>query len=182
LNIQNELADSRHPRDEEYVQLLNRYKKPLFRSIYCMVRNTADADDIFQQTAITIWEKFSDFEPGTDFFSWACAIARFKFRDFVKRKARQKVYFSDEIIDKLMAEQCDLGLDEARMLALAQCRQKLPRGEQELLTLCYRSGGKVADVAKREGCSTGTVYLHLRRIRRALLHCIERSVAQEGFA
>jgi RNA polymerase sigma-70 factor (ECF subfamily) len=182
LNFQDEPAGARRLREDEYVQLLSRYKKPLLRTIYCMVRNAADADDIFQQTAITIWEKFSDFEPGTNFFTWACTIARFKFRDFVKRKARQKVYFSDEIIDKLTAEQCELGLDEARIQALAECRQKLPSGDQELLALCYRSGSRVADVAKREGCSAAKIYLHLRRIRRVLLHCIDRNVAHEGFA
>src|SRR5215212_8521225 len=73
--------------DEEYVQLLNRYKKPLFRLILCMVRSPSDADDLFQQTAITMWDKFREFEPNTNFFAWASTIARFKVRDFIKSSA-----------------------------------------------------------------------------------------------
>lgn len=182
MSIQHESNDARRLSDDEYVQHFNRYKKPLLRLIYCMVRNTADADDIFQQAAVTIWEKFSEFEPGTDFYSWACSIARYKVRDFLKRKARRKIFFSDDIIDQLAAEQCELGLDEARLQALIRCRQKLTPDDQTLLSECYRSGGKVVDVAKHKGCSVGAVYFNLRRIRRALLNCIDRTVTHEGFA
>jgi hypothetical protein len=42
-----------------------------------MVPYAAEADDIFQETAATIWEKFSEYEQGTDFKNWALTIARF---------------------------------------------------------------------------------------------------------
>jgi RNA polymerase sigma-70 factor, ECF subfamily len=182
VNTRQQTNEPAHLRDDEFVQLLNRYKKPLIRLIYCMVRNPTDADDIFQQAAVTIWEKFSDFEPGSDFFAWASSIARFKVRDFVKRKARRKVHFSDDLVDKLAAEQCELGLDDARLRALTQCRQKLSRDDQELLAAYYGNVNKVTDLAERCGCSASSIYINLRRIRRALLHCIQRTVSQEGFA
>jgi RNA polymerase sigma-70 factor, ECF subfamily len=166
--------------DEEYVQLLNRYKKPLFRLILCMVRSPSDAEDLFQQSAITMWDKFREFEPGTDFLAWASSIARFKVRDFVKSRSRQKVYFSDELIDKLAAEDDGPAIEEVRLQALIECRQKLSRSDQELLAACYGSHDTAIEIAKRSSRSVGSVYSNLWRIRRALYACIQRTVAREG--
>lgn len=167
--------------DDEYVRLLNRHKKPLFRLILCMVRSSTDAEDLFQQTAITMWDKFREFEPGSDFFAWACTIARFKVRDFVKSKARQRVYFSEEVIDKLAVTEAT-ATDEARLQALAKCRQKLSKADQNLLAACYGSGESVADLANRSGRSAGSLYASLWRIRRALYACIQQTLAREELA
>src|SRR5688572_733793 len=132
--------------DEECVQLLNRYKKPLYRLILYMVRSPSDAEDLFQQTAITMWDKFREYQPGSDFFAWVTAIARNKVRDFVKAKARQRVYFTDEVIDKLAAEEDQPPTDELRLQALVDCRKKLPQSDQQLLAACYGSGKTVVEV------------------------------------
>jgi RNA polymerase sigma-70 factor, ECF subfamily len=174
-------ADDRHL-DEECVQLLNRYKKPLYRLILCMVRSPSDAEDLFQQTAITMWDKFREFEPGSDFFAWVSAIARNKVRDFVKSKARQRVYFTDEVIDKLAAEEDSPAADEGRLQALIDCRSKLSRSDQSLLTACYGSGKTVVEVARSNQCSPGSIYSNLWRIRRALYACIQRAIAREELA
>jgi RNA polymerase sigma-70 factor, ECF subfamily len=181
LSEQHGKSEARRDLDDEYVRLLNRYKKPLFRLILCMVRNSSDADDIFQQSAITMWDKFGDFEPGSDFFAWACSIARFKVRDFVKSKARHKVYFSDEVIDKL-AEESFAGVEELRLQALIECRKKLPQCDRELLAACYEKETSVVEFAERSKRSAGSIYSSLWRIRRTLHACIQRTMAREGFA
>ena len=175
--------DSPHrQQDEDYVQLLNRHKKPLFRLILCMVRSPSDAEDLFQQTAITMWDKFGDFQPGSDFFAWASSIARFKVRDFVKSKARQKVYFSEEVIDKLAMEESSPAIEEARLQALAECRQRLSAADQQLIAACYSGNSSIAGVAQHSDRSVGSVYSNLWRIRRALYSCIQRAVSREGLA
>jgi RNA polymerase sigma-70 factor (ECF subfamily) len=174
--------DPRRLLDDEYVQLLNRYKKPLFRLILCMVRNSSDAEDIFQQAAITMWDKFGEFEPGTDFYAWACTVARFKVRDFVKSKARHKVLLSEEVIDQLAAEGNTPAIDEARIQALADCRKKLPGCDQDLLAACYGSEVTVVEFAERSGRTASSLYSNLWRIRRVLHACIERTMAREELA
>jgi RNA polymerase sigma-70 factor (ECF subfamily) len=168
--------------DEEYVQLLNQYKKPLFRLILCMVRSPSDAEDLFQQTAITMWDKFRDFEPGTNFFAWASTIARYKVRDFIKSSARQRVYFSDAVIEKLAAQPIEPDAEEARLRALGNCRQKLSKRDQTLLAACYTGGETIAEVAERTGKSAGSVYANLWRVRRMLYACIQRTLAREDYA
>jgi RNA polymerase sigma-70 factor (ECF subfamily) len=146
-----------------------------------MVRNPSDAEDLFQQTAITMWDKFREFEPGTNFFAWACAIARFKVRDFIKASARQRVCFSEEVIDKLAAEDIREVADDARLQALNNCRKKLSKSDQKLLAACYGGNETIAQVAERTSRSAGSIYANLWRVRRALYACIQRTMTREGY-
>lgn len=168
--------------DDIFVQLLNQYKKPLFRLIHAMVRSPSDAEDLFQQTAITMWDKFDQFEVGTNFFAWGSMIARNKVRDFIKASARRRVYFSEEVIDKLAAEELHREVEDARLLALSSCRGKLWDSDQHLLADCYAGGETIAQVAERTGRTPSSLYSNLWRVRRALYDCIQRTLAREGFA
>src|SRR5690606_32482487 len=103
-------------------------------------------------------------------------------RDFVKSKARQKVYFSEEVIDKLTVEGSSPAIDEARLHALSECRKKLSSADQQLIAVCYGGSSSIADVAQHSDRSVGSIYSNLWRIRRALYSCIQRAVSREGLA
>src|SRR5690606_27673315 len=165
---------------EAYVMLLRQHQNQLFGYIYCMVRNLPDAEDVFQQTSITLWDKFSEFTPGTNFGAWAKAVARNKSLAFLRSQRRERAKFSDEVLDQL-AER-DLWSPEAleeRLTALARCRQKLSRMDQVLLSKCYGVASTIREVADQLGRPVDSVYSSLSRIRRALYDCIQRSLATE---
>jgi RNA polymerase sigma-70 factor, ECF subfamily len=168
---------------DELVGLLTPHKNEIFGFIFCMVHSLQDAEDIFQQAVITMWNKFDQFEPGSNFLPWACRIARYKALNFIKSKRRARVYFSEDLISELAEQEAEqTEALEARLRALATCRQKLSSGDQALLALCYGDSGTIRDAAERIGRPVGSVYDSLSRIRRALYLCIERTLAQEGFA
>ena len=64
----------------------------------------SDAEDILQETSLTICEKFSDFKEGTNFYSWACQIAYWKVRAARKKYATSKVLFNDEVLEGNFAD------------------------------------------------------------------------------
>lgn len=175
-------SDDSEEIDDAYVRLLGRHQKQLFRLIFCSVRNVSDAEDLFQQTAITLWDKFAEFEPGSNFYAWAATIARNKLRDFIKKKSRERVYFSDEVLQLLAEEQGAFEEEELRLQALSHCRQKLSRDDQLLLDECYSSGDSVVKIARRRGCTPGSLYASIWRIRRALFACIQRAMAKGEMA
>ena len=35
-----------------------------------------DAADVLQETSLVLWKRFDTYETGTNFFAWACKIAR----------------------------------------------------------------------------------------------------------
>jgi RNA polymerase sigma-70 factor (ECF subfamily) len=147
-----------------------------------MVRRLQDAEDVFQQASMTMWRKFDEFQPGTDFVAWACRVARFKALNFLDAKGRQRVYFSEGLLEELARhEPSTAELQETRLKALAQCREKLSPIDQQLLVECYSSEEAAGEVARRLGRPVGSVYDSLSRIRRALYRCIRRTLASEGY-
>ena len=77
--------DSKNARDEpgtdrhaQFLRLYTRHQHRILAYIYTLVPNRADAEDLLQDTAVLLWEKFAQFELGTDFIAWACRVAFLK--------------------------------------------------------------------------------------------------------
>ncbi len=165
----------------EFATYLRAEQTRLYGYIHSLVRDLNDADDLFQQTTLILWKKFSEFDPSRSFFSWACGIARLEVTNFLRSRGRQRLYFSDNLNLLLIEAQEQVSDEEleARREALAQCVEKLRRRDQELLGECYDSAG-VHEAADRRGRSTQSIYNSLRRIRRALFECIARTLERQS--
>lgn len=160
--------------------LLRQHQSRLFAYIHSLVRDLNDADDLFQQTALVLWRKFGDYEPGRSFFAWACGVARFEVTNFLRTRGRSKLYFSDQLNLLLVETQSAVGDDEweGSREALGGCMTKLRERDRALLVECYADGSSVTGVARRQGRSSHSVHNSLRRIRRSLFECVQRTLAQ----
>jgi RNA polymerase sigma-70 factor (ECF subfamily) len=172
-----------HPeRRTEFAELLRLHQGRLYGYIHSLVRDLDDADDLFQQSAVILWNKFDDFDRARSFFSWACGIARFEVANFVRSRGRRKLYFTDELNLMLIeaAEQLPPQESEDRREALQECLEKLRTRDRELLRACYGDeDDSITAVADKRGRSSHSVYNSLRRIRRSLSECIERTMRQQ---
>ena len=169
-------------REAEFAAHLRAIQTRLYGYIHSLARDLNDADDLFQQTALILWKKFAEFDRGRSFFSWACGIARLEVVNFLRHRARQRLYFSDDLNLLLIEAQEEMGNKEMenRRDALAKCLAKLRERDRELLLECYRETGCVNEAAGRRGRSPQSIFNSLRRIRRALYGCICRTLSQES--
>jgi RNA polymerase sigma-70 factor (ECF subfamily) len=169
-------------RQAEFAADLREIQTRLYGYIHSLLRDLNDADDLFQQTAVILWKKFDEFDHRRSFFSWACGIARLEVVNFLRGRARRRLYFSDDLNLLLIEAQADLGKDEAeeRRDALAKCVAKLRERDRQLLTECYDESSGVNQAARRRGRSPQSVYNSVRRIRRALYECIARTMTNEA--
>jgi RNA polymerase sigma-70 factor (ECF subfamily) len=128
-----------HDSDDEFAQLLRDAHRELFGFIFAMLQNRADAEDVYQQTALVLWRKFSTFEPGTNFVAWAVRVAQFEIKDYVKARRRRKLFFNDQILDAIATQyQAESNkLRERRLDALANCVDKLSERDRRMLERCY---------------------------------------------
>jgi RNA polymerase sigma-70 factor (ECF subfamily) len=168
-------------RDRRFTELLERHHRRLYGYIFTLLRNHQDAQDIFQQTSLVLWEKFDEFRPETSFPTWACTVARFKAFDHRKQQRRRRTHFS-ELFERRLAEvHANIASDEfeARSEALDDCVQKLPPGQRALLQDCFGEGRSVAILAKELGRTTHSVYSSLCNIRKKLLDCVAATVPKE---
>jgi len=61
----------------EFTRLLAKHEREMHLFIFSLTPNWADADEILQETNITLWQEFGKFQPGSDFGKWARTIARY---------------------------------------------------------------------------------------------------------
>jgi RNA polymerase sigma-70 factor (ECF subfamily) len=167
-----------------FAGLLRRYQTQLFGYIYSLVRDFDDADDLFQQTSMVLWDKFEQFDMTRSFVSWACGVARYEVLNFLRSRSRKQIYFSDALNLALVEAQETLEREplEERRDALAGCMKKLRQRDQELLEACYGRSVCVRDVARNWGRSAHSIHNSLRRIRRVLFECVQRNLSQRGLA
>ena len=168
-----------------FLRLFLQNERRLYAYILTLLANRTDADDVFQEASLVMWEKFDERHPPDDFTAWGCRIAYFKVLDFCKRSQRRRVQFSQAMLERVaetaVAQRATLQLDERRE-ALAGCIDKLSPRDRELLTHRYAEGATTQSAAAQVGRSVDAVYKALAKIRQALFDCVTRALAQEGRA
>jgi RNA polymerase sigma-70 factor (ECF subfamily) len=168
----------------DYASLLRQHQTQLFGYIYSLVRDLDDADDLFQQTSLVLWDKFGQFDCSKSFINWACGVARFEVLNFFRTRSRKRLYFSDELNLALVEAHESLEHEhlEERRSALAGCMIKLRQKDRELLEACYQRSASLPEVARAWGRSTHSIHNSLRRIRRVLFECVQRGLAHGGIS
>jgi RNA polymerase sigma-70 factor (ECF subfamily) len=90
----------------------------------------------------------------------------------------------DDDLAKLLVDEAvaDEPAFEARRNALASCLQKLRPEQRQLIARRYEPEASVTALAAAGGVTAKVLSDRLRRIRRALLECIQRTIADEAFS
>jgi RNA polymerase sigma-70 factor (ECF subfamily) len=140
-----------------------------------------DASDVLQETSMVLWRKFDTFELGTNFFAWACKIARFQVMKYRERQGRLARLFDTELLEKLADEAGDerLGLN-VPLQALENCLGKLTELDRSLIRRRYQPSVTVQQLANDLGRTANSLSKSLGRIRRALLECVDRTITLEA--
>jgi RNA polymerase sigma-70 factor (ECF subfamily) len=163
------------PQWERFMRLYLANERRLYGFVMAMIPNWSDVDDLIQKTAMVMWAKFSEFEPGTDFSAWALCIARYQVLDYRKRKRTDKLRFSistiDAINEKFIEATANDNLQQRRE-ALQHCLARLTPADRKLLDLRYRPDATIRSVSEYLGRSIHSLYKVLNRIHAQLLQCM----------
>lgn len=164
----------------EFVALWSAHARGVYAYILTLVGNWADAEDIFQETSTTLWEKIDEYQPDRDFGAWARGIAHFKVLSHWQAR-RPRDHFDEHYLEALQADYQELGGElDARFAALQVCLKKLSPRDHKLIETRYFANCTPQRVAVELGRSVVSVYKALRRIRESLFECIQRELAREG--
>lgn len=146
-----------------------------------LVPTRSDADDVMQEVAVVLWEKFDEFREGGDFKAWACGIARYKALAWLRDKGRDRLVLDSDVVE-MIAEQSmasEPQLQQQRE-ALETCLEKVAPAERELIARAYEPDAKIREVAQTSGRSVGGFYQWLYRVRQMLLDCVKRKLTPEA--
>lgn len=165
-----------------FADLLLASRRDLFGFIYSLVQNLPDAEDVYQETSLVLWQKFDEFTPGTNFSAWAMRVAHLRVLKHIDAKRKQRLFFNEGLLDSIAEayQREATGESNRRAEALSKCIEKLSAKEQQLVTRCYSPNRNYADIARAEGRTIGAIYQAINRIRKALFACVERSLVLES--
>ncbi len=168
-------------RVDAFVRLLGQHQRRVFLYVLSLVPHWNDAEEIVQEANLVLWREFHQFIPGTNFLAWACKVAFHQVLAWRKRKQRDRLEFSDAILEAI-AEEASTAADilEERNELLAGCIDKLPAAQRELLRLRYSEGFEIERVAEKAGRSVEAAYRALSRIRQTLHDCVTHHLGQRN--
>lgn len=159
---------------QRFLSLFLRSEREIFRYVAVLVPNIADAEDIVQQAALALWEKFDCYDPNQPFTPWACRFALNKARQWVERHQRWKALLDDGLAEELALRREQLRPEiELRLRCLEGCLRQLPQDQRSLVEGYYYRREDMAQLAEKSGRSITATYKALQRIRQSLQQCIE---------
>jgi RNA polymerase sigma-70 factor (ECF subfamily) len=168
-------------RSREYLELLLPHQNAIRSFIYSIHPQAGDLDDIMQNTAISLWEKFETFDSTREFLPWANRLAYFEVLRHRKKRSRDRLVFSEELVDLLAGEDSRGPQGEPLLLALEGCVSRLDARIREVVEARYASGHSIADLAKVTGESVHRLYRQLEKAREMLVSCVRRRLAEDDF-
>ncbi len=175
---QRNLMDANRNTDE-FVRLFSLYTNSIYSYIHLLVPIHADAEDVFQETSRTLWQKYSEYQPGPDvtFRAWALRIAQLEVLRYRQRQGRRGRLFSDQLQAALdNAAALTIEALQPRFEVLDDCYQRLPEDDRRLIDARYRRGSSVETLAGELDRSVHSVYRALRRIHQSLFECMSRAL------
>lgn len=174
---------SREVSDEELVQrmregeaqagetLCRRYHLQLYRYLQRLTRSDHLAEELFQQTWVSVLEHLDRFDPASatgGFKAWLFRIATNKTNDLWRSRGRERnakegfaKITEQEVPDAALGLQ---GTDDT--LKLRKAIEQLPESQRQVLLLRYYSGMKFIEIAQMLGCPLNTA---LGRMHKAVL-------------
>jgi RNA polymerase sigma-70 factor (ECF subfamily) len=173
--------DDRSASQQRFLSLFLRSEREIFRYVAVLVPNVTDAEDIVQQTAIALWEKFEAYDPAQPFTPWACRFALNKARQWIERRQRWQALLEAGLAEELMERREALRPEvEVRLRNLESCLCKLPRDQRELVEGYYYHRTGIEALSESSGRTVQATYKALQRIRQALLNCVNRAGNSEA--
>ena len=160
-------------------QLVQKYRQPLFSTIYNMTGNREDATDIAQEVFIKAFQSIKRFRGQASFYTWLYRIAVNSCITFIKRAKRQR-FINYETIDETLVSSEILEYFTAKTKAekgalLKELQEKLNEALQKLspkhriVVILHEVEGmnhkEIADITKT---SEGTVRSRLHYAKKML--------------
>jgi RNA polymerase sigma-70 factor, ECF subfamily len=164
---------------EEFARLFSRHARRIYAFIMTLVFSHHDAEEVFQNTSVVLWDKFDDFRPGSNFFAWASRIAYFEALNLFKQQRRAPL-LSEQAMESLAGEAAALSdQSTARIEALGECLARLAAADREMIQDRYFYQRAPKQIAELRSRSLDSIYRALSRIHSLLLNCVERTLARE---
>jgi len=149
--------------------------------ITALVPDFHDAEDLLQRVAVTLVDKYDQYDPAQPFVGWAIGVARVEILRFRQECQRDRLIFDAETIEAVATAYEEINPDLGAINnALNYCMDKLTGRLREVFDLHYLREHAPAEVAEMLDVSLNSVFVSLHRARVSLRDCIQRRLKTTG--
>src|SRR5210317_848815 len=107
---------------QQFAQRMVRNQQRMFAYIVSLVPNRADAEELFQQTCLTLWEHWERYDMSLDFVPWACGIAHNHVRNFFRKRQNSQIQLDADVLEMLAMRSQQMQQRESdQAAALREC-------------------------------------------------------------
>ena len=159
--------------DEQFVKLLTSEQMRLLYYITVIIGDPHAAENILQETNLTLWRKSAEFQRDSNFGAWARRVAYWQTQAYLRDHGRDRHLFSGDFVAELANRNVTAGIDSDTRAALRTCLAKLRPDHVEMLRRRYEDGAATTEIAIELGKTAEAIRAMLMRIRKALQRCIE---------
>ena len=183
VGLDTEIAQLRRGDLDALSTLLTRYQNRLYRYLLRMVRQPAEAEDLFQQTWLRVAEKIHNYDQSRNFEAWLFTLARNLAIDHLRRLRPESL--DEPVGDSATGESAaarlisretpalDRVLARERSSRLADAMELLPVIQREVLTLRFEEEMKIEEIAQVTAVPVSTAKSRLRRSLEQLRYALE---------
>ena len=169
--------------------LMARYQNRIYRYLLRLVRQPAEAEDLFQQTWLRVAEKIRSYDPARNFDAWLFTLARNLAFDHLRRIQPRSLDepLAEDSPDETMISRMasadpgpfDQLMASERASHLAAALENLPVSYREVLSLRFEEEMKLEEIAFVLGAPLSTVKSRLRRSLEQLREAFEKGHGSE---
>jgi RNA polymerase sigma-70 factor (ECF subfamily) len=157
-----------------FAELARRHQQRVYATIFGLVRNHADADDLAQDTFLSAYRSISGFRGGSSFYTWIYRIAVNLTMNHIKKRSREKG--RSELLENTppSAQAQAVASPELRSQTdeisdkIAEALGGLPLPFRTAFQLVVNQGMSHGRAAGILGCSENTVSWRMHKARKML--------------
>lgn len=154
--------------------LVNQHRKLVWHMVLRMVRQQEDAEDICQEVFIRVYKSISKYRGDSKLSTWVGAIAYNTCLDHVRKKGKELVVHTDQLVELSAKESSPhtpsevFQRDEVKNIVHGLV-ERLPLHYRTVITLFYLEEFSLQEIGEITGMQEGTIKSYLHRGRN-LIH------------
>jgi RNA polymerase sigma-70 factor (ECF subfamily) len=156
--------------------LYNMHAEAVYDSIIRLIKHTAEADDILQESFIAAFRGIASFKPGGGFRAWVKRIAINKSIDCIRKRKMAIVELQPDLIANTEEEAIDEEEFEFTMNSVMTAIDLLPDNYRTIFLLYAVENISQPEIARMLAMNYSTVRIQYQRAKQRILCSLAKSV------
>jgi RNA polymerase sigma-70 factor (ECF subfamily) len=172
-----------------FEELVARYRDKIFARAFTMLRNEDEAIDLSQEAWVKAWQRLNQFQGDASFLTWVTRIVINLCLDELRKHKRQRTESIEQMDEEgggverqlpVITPNPSEGIEREELkMYIDNAMQQLSDEHKTVLVLHEYDGMEYKEIAKKVGCSIGTVMSRLFYARKRMAVLLSKFKREE---